>query len=130
MTTILLDTHVVQWWASEPELLSPAAARVIETADELAVASVTWWELAWLAQRGRITINTPVRPWLERLAGQFQTVATTPAIAASAAALPLSFPRDPADRIIYATALEQGWSLVTRDERLLGHPQTPAIAIW
>jgi PIN domain nuclease of toxin-antitoxin system len=91
---------------------------------------VSWFELAWLAQRGRITVPTPVRPWLERLAQDVRTVTTTPAIAATAAALPLSFPSDPADRIIYATALEQGWPLVTKDERLLKHPQTPTIAIW
>jgi PIN domain nuclease of toxin-antitoxin system len=106
------------------------AQRTIEGADQLAVASVSWFELAWLVQRGRITLATPVRPWLERLARDVHTVPTTPAIAATAAELPRSFPSDPADRIIYATALEQGWSLVTKDERLLNHPRMPAIAIW
>ena len=130
MTTILLDSHVVQWWASEPDRLSPAALRAINAADDLAVASVTWYELAWLAQRGRIAITTPVRPWLERLSANVQTVPTTPAIAATAAALPPSFPSDPADRTIYATALEQGGLLVTRDDRLLRHPSRRKVAIW
>jgi PIN domain nuclease of toxin-antitoxin system len=130
LTTILLDTHVLLWWDSDSGRLSPRAAQAIEYADELAVASITWFELAWLAQRGRIEISVPVRSWLEDLSRHVRTISTSPVIAAAAAALPRSFPNDPTDRIIYATALEQGWSLVTKDERLLSHPQTPAIAIW
>lgn len=130
MTTILLDTHVLHWWTSDSSLLSAAAYRAIESADQLAVASVSWFELAWLAHRGRIMVPMSIRSWLQRLALDVTTVPTTPGIAANAAALPGSFPSDPADRVIYATALEQGWTLVTKDERLLKYPQTPAIAIW
>ena len=130
MATVLLDTHVLHWWTSESFRLSEAAVDAISTADELGVASVTWYELAWLAQRRRIAISAPIRPWLERLARDVLTVPTTPAIATTAATLPPSFPSDPADRIIYATALEQGWMLVTRDERMLSHPQVPPITIW
>ena len=50
MTTVLLDTHVIQWWSAEPDRLSRAATRAVEDADELALASISWFELAWLAQ--------------------------------------------------------------------------------
>lgn len=130
MTTILLDSHVVQWWSAEPERLSADATRAIAAAEELAVASITWFELAWLATRERILVSVPVRSWLEGLAEDVRTVTTTPAIAATAASLPTAFPGDPADRLIYATAIEQGWSLVTKDRRLRDHRHPRKITIW
>jgi PIN domain nuclease of toxin-antitoxin system len=45
-------------------------------------------------------------------------------------ALPPSFPRDPADRMIYATAREHGWRLITKDGRLLGHDPEHSVALW
>jgi PIN domain nuclease of toxin-antitoxin system len=50
VTTVLLDAHAVHWWSSEPERLSAVAAKAIVDADELAVAAVSWFELAWLVQ--------------------------------------------------------------------------------
>lgn len=68
MTTVLLDSHVLHWWSPEPATLSRAATKQVEAADELAVASITWFELAWLAEHGRIVVAVPVRSWLEDLA--------------------------------------------------------------
>lgn len=130
MTTVLLDSHVVHWWSAEPGKLSRTASREIDAADELAVASITWFELAWLAEHDRIRVTVPVRSWLEELAAEVRTVGTTPAVAATAVALPASFPGDPADRLIYATAIEQGWKLVTKDHRLREHRSPRPIAVW
>jgi PIN domain nuclease of toxin-antitoxin system len=130
VTTVLLDTHVLHWWTSDSSLLSQPAYEAIDAADQLAIASVSWYELAWMAERGRILVPTLVRTWLEQLSREVLTVPTTPAIAAAAVELPRSFPGDPADRVIYATALEQGWSLVTKDGRMLSHPAPRPIAIW
>ena len=102
MTTVLLDSHVVHWWSAEPERLSRRASRAISAADELAVASISWFELAWLARHERIAVTMPTRSWLEEISEQVRTVGITPAIAAAAVALPASFPSDPADRLIYA----------------------------
>lgn len=130
VTTLLLDSHVMHWWSAEPSKLSRTASRAIESADELAVASITWFELAWLAEHDRIRTSIPIRTWLEELADEVRTVGTTPAVAASAVALPASFPGDPADRLIYATALEQGWKLVTKDRRLRDHRAPRPVTIW
>lgn len=130
VTTLLLDSHVVQWWSAEPGKLSRPATRAIEGADELAVASITWFELAWLAEHDRIRVSVPVRSWLEQLAAEVRTIGTSPAVAATAAALPTSFPGDPADRLIYATAIEHGWKLVTKDRRLRDHRAPRAVAVW
>jgi len=128
--TVLLDTHVVHWWSAEPERLSPAAVAAVTAADELAVAGTTWYELAWLATHERITLAVPVLTWLSGLAAEVRTVGITPAIAHTAATLPSTFPGDPADRLIYATAVEHGWSLVTKDRRLREHKHPREITVW
>lgn len=130
MTTVLLDTHIVHWWSSEPGKLSRAATEAIDSADELAVSAVTWYELAWLAKHERIELSTPVRTWLEEMAQDVRTVGITPAIADTAVALPSTFPGDPADRIIYATAIENGWRLLTKDGGLRSHRHPRQITLW
>ena len=130
MTTVLLDSHVVHWWSAEPHRLSPSATLTIEQAAELAVASISWFELAWLAGHERITLTMPLRSWLDGLSQQVRTVAATPAIAATAVAFPRSFPGDPADRLIYATAIENGWSLVTKDQRMRRHRHPRRPTVW
>jgi len=130
VTTVLLDTHVVQWWSAEPDRLSQPAARALEEADELAVAAISWFELAWLARHERIVVTIPVRSWLEQLSAEVSTVELTPAIADTAAALPASYPGDPADRLIYATAVERGWRLVTKDRRIRAHRHPRPLTVW
>ena len=130
MTTVLLDTHVVQWWSAEPERISRAATKAISEADELAVAAISWFELAWLARHERIVVTIPLRSWLEQLSKQVRTVGITPAIADTAVSLPSAFPGDPADRLIFATAVEHGVKLVTKDRRLRSHPLVPSLTIW
>jgi PIN domain nuclease of toxin-antitoxin system len=130
VTTLLLDTHVIHWMSSEPEHLSEPAAKAIREASGLAVAAISWWELAYLAKRERIAIALPIPRWLERMADCVTTIGITPAIAATAAELPRSFPGDPADRLIYATAIETGFTLTTRDARMRAHSHLRSPAIW
>ena len=130
MTTLLLDSHVIHWWSAEPDKLSPSARAALREADELVAASISWFELAWLAQNGRIVLGIPVRSWLQGLAEEVRSVPVTPAVAATAVALPESFPGDPADRLIYATAIEKGWTLVTKDDRLRKHRHPRKITLW
>jgi PIN domain nuclease of toxin-antitoxin system len=130
MTTILVDTHVLLWWSVAPDRLSPRATRAIESADEVALAAVSYWELAWLAGHGRVRVSLPLRAWLADLSRGIRTAALTPVIAACAAELPATFPGDPADRLIYATAVEHGWRLVTKDGRLHAHDPGGAVVLW
>lgn len=130
MTTVLLDTHVIQWWSAEPKRLSRAATRAVADADELAVAAISWYELAWLASNERVVVSIPVRSWLEQLSARVRTAVLTPRIADTAVSLPASFPGDPADRLIYATAIEHGWRLITKDERLRNHRHPRTVTVW
>lgn len=127
---VLLDTHVLQWWSAEPHRLSAPATRALEAVDELAVAAISWFELAWLASDERIVVSVPRRSWLEALSNQVRTVGITTAIADTAVSLPGSFRGDPADRLIFATAIEQGWQLVTKDRKLRTYRHPRSITIW
>jgi PIN domain nuclease of toxin-antitoxin system len=130
LTAVLLDSHVVHWWSAEPHRVSETASEVLTEADELAIAAITWWELAWLARNERIVVAIPMRSWLGELAARVRTIPLTPAIGETAVSLPSSFPSDPADRLIYATAVEHGLRLVTKDRKLLAHRHPHAVAVW
>lgn len=130
MSTVLLDTHVVHWWSAEPNRVSKLAQKALDEADELAVAAISWFELAWLARNERVVVNVPIRTWLQGLAAQVRTIGITPAIADTAVALPSSFPGDPADRMIYATAIEYDLRLVTKDQAIRDHDHPRSLTVW
>lgn len=130
MSTVVLDTHVIYWLSAAPDQLSPSASQAIAEADDLAVAAISWWELAWLASHDRLRPAMPIRSWLDGLGARFWTLGITPAIAETAASLPRSFPGDPSDRLIYATAIEHGYTLITRDERMRAHRYPRQVTLW
>ncbi|MGI8426854.1 MAG: type II toxin-antitoxin system VapC family toxin [Actinomycetota bacterium] len=128
--TLVLDSHVLHWWSAEPDRLSPSASQAISEADELTVAGISWFELAWMASHERIVLTVPISSWLQRLSGQVRTIGVTPAIALTAVSLPSTFPGDPADRLIYATAVERGWRLITKDKKLHRHKHPRPVILW
>lgn len=130
MTTVVLDSHVVHWWSAEPDRVSAAATKAISQAEDLAVADISWYELAWLARHERIALTISIDSWLRRLATQVRTIPVTPDIAATAVNLPSTFPGDPADRLIFATAIERGWPLITKDQKLRAHRHPRRITVW
>ena len=115
---IILDTHVwVRWLDSEAAPLPSWMIDKIESADRLAVSAVTCWEVAWLNRRGRIELTLPIDVWFDQ-ALQGSEVLCLPVeryIAIRAARLP-EHHRDPADRLIIATALEHHAQLASLDQ--------------
>lgn len=130
MGALLLDTHVIHWWSAEPDRVSAAARRALKEADEITAAAISWYELAWLARHRRIVLNVPIRSWLQGLGANLRTIGVTPAIAATAADLPASFPGDSADRLIYATAIEHGLELLTKDRAIAKHDRPRSLVVW
>jgi PIN domain nuclease of toxin-antitoxin system len=124
---ILLDTHVLVWMVSDSARLSRAAARELRKAElrgEIAIASITLWELALMHHSGRMrtagSIESALREMLEK--SQAHVIELSPEIAALTMSFPETYPKDPGDRLIGATARALGLTLVTADERILGSP--------
>lgn len=118
---ILLDTHVLVWMASDPTRLSAKARGAIRHArlhSGVAVATISLWELAWLAENGRLQILTSVESFVRQTVQRVILRPMTPEIAALAVRLPQDFPKDPADRVIAATAAIEGMDLVTADAQI------------
>ncbi len=118
---ILLDTHVLLWMASDPKRLSSKAREAIRNARQntgVAVATITLWELAWLAQNGRIQILTSVESFVRETVARVILRPMTPEIAAVAVRLPAVYPKDPADRLIGSTAIVEGMPLITADQQI------------
>lgn len=117
---ILLDTHAWIWWASQSANLSTTARQSIDAEAEVGVAAISCWEVAMLVDKGRLKLDRDVGLWVDQAVALPHVVllALTPQIAVASVRLPSGFQGDPADRMIVATAKQQGVPLVTKDERI------------
>ena len=127
---ILLDTHALVWLALEPQKLSKKAKDAISNARKtslLAVAGITLWEIAWLVEKGRIATTMSVESFVRECAAKVRVIPITPEIAARAVSFPDSYPKDPQDRLIGATALVEGVPLLTHDRLIKKSRLVPVI---
>jgi PIN domain nuclease of toxin-antitoxin system len=128
---ILLDTHVLVWLAQDYQRISPAARSAIETARKkdrgLAIASITFVELARLAKHQQVHFAPDVETHLREFERRFVVLPITANIALQAYELPIQYPNDPADRIIGATALVEDIPLLTADSAIRKSKAVPTI---
>jgi PIN domain nuclease of toxin-antitoxin system len=118
---IVLDTHAWLWWFTAPERLSDAAREAIDQAPSIGVSTLSAWEVATLVARRRISLDRDVRLWVRQALAdaRIESLAPSPDVAVAAGLLDAkSFPGDPVDRLIYATARSADAMLITRDEAI------------
>ncbi len=122
---ILLDTHTWVWWEAAASRLSTEALAAIEGADVVGVSSISIWEVALLVERGRLGLQIELGEWLGKAVrnDRVEIVEIEPAIAVTAARIPRTVLRDPADRLIAATAMVHGLRLVSRDREMHSLPE-------
>ena len=122
---ILLDTCALLW-ASDGRPITKEAQAELEAADrgevELVVSPISAWEIGTLVSKGRLVLEMESKPWFQRALNSGMTLAEmSPDVLIASAFLPGSELRDPADRILAATAREYGFRLMTRDGPLLNY---------
>lgn len=130
---ILLDTHILVWRVNgEDQNLSRKARQALAKygkRGELLVSSISFFEIANLERRGRLRFKIPLVQWLAnvRKLPEYRLEPLTDDIAERAGQFGDSFPGDPADRLIAATALVLAVPLVTYDEKLREAEYLPTI---
>lgn len=132
-TVIVIDTHVLIWWLSDPARLSPAARLSLDTATAsrpAVLSAISVLEIVTAVRRGRLAFRQPVQHWLHAARG-LPELAIEP-VSADIAALAGSYGDalhgDPADRLITATAALLGAQLISADEKL--RAQTVVPVLW
>ena len=121
---IVLDTHVLVWWVSQIQPLSATAVKVINDTlhqeGEIIISSISAREISMLMMKGRLILSMELDSWLDEVS-QIEGVRFMPVdneIAIKSTVLPDTFHKDPADRIIVATARKLAAPLVTADAKI------------
>ena len=124
---IVLDTHALLWWVSEPKRVGAKARKLIDAAVRtpapVFVSSISIWEVSMLVAARRIELTFEVNAWIAHIEALpfLSFVPVDNRIAARAAQLVNFAHKDPADRIIVSTALGLGATLLTADKQLQGY---------
>jgi PIN domain nuclease of toxin-antitoxin system len=122
---VVLDTCALIWAIAEPERLSPTAKTVLtETDTEIYVSPISCAEVACAADRGKIKLDRHWRSWFRHYVEQngWYVYDIDLSIIEEAYSLPGMFHRDPADRIIVATARRLFSPIVTADKKIIEYP--------
>ena len=129
---ILLDTHVVVWLASGDSRMSRTAHAAIHEARKsergLAISDFTLFELSQLFRKKQFSLAVSPETFLAEVERRFVVFSITSNIALQAFELPANYPKDPADRIIGATALIEDLPLITADKQI--HKACAFPTIW
>lgn len=128
MTTLLLDTCAMIFLSTGAKLRSGVEKvinDVLEGGGALAVSPYSAWEVGMQAAKGRFAISQRPESWFSAFMDRADVMLAplTPSLLIASSFLPGGVPRDPADRIIAATAREYGFTLVTRDRALLDYAE-------
>ena len=129
---IVLDTHALIWWVSDPSRLSSSARKTVSAhadRDQVLISSISTWEIALLTKRSRLKLSIGTDYWIAHVEAldHIRFVPVDNRIALRSASLPEPFHKDPADRMIVATAQQLRAQVVTADEKIRNYPYVETI---
>lgn len=129
---IVLDTHTLLWWVNGDALLSKKARTAIERErgnGDIVVSSISAWEISLLVKRERLSFSMDVESWLATVSDieALRFVPVDTEIALKAVELPGEFHKDPADRMIVATARTLAAPLITKDQKIRDYEHVKTI---
>jgi PIN domain nuclease of toxin-antitoxin system len=122
---LLLDTHIALWLDSGDERLRPSSRALIDKIwqndGSIFLSAVTAWEIAALVDAGRIELDIPIENWIQRFVARPGVEALPLSLSAASRSYQLHHleHRDPADRLLIATAVELDCPLVSYDQRIV-----------
>ena len=129
---IILDAHVWVWWVHADERITNAQAAIITAneTDVIGVSAISAWEVAKLVEYNRLELPCLLHEWFHEALNYpgVHLIELTPEIAIESTGLPGEFHRDPADRIIVATARRYDCPLITSDRKILEYPYVTTVA--
>ena len=115
---LLLDTHIWLWFRGDTKRLGRHATQALkDEQNELWLSPISTWEALTLHKKGRVQLHGDLAQWVARATGGIKEAVLTHEVVLAARDLHLH--KDPADRLIAATALVLDLTLLTADERLL-----------
>lgn len=131
---LLIDTHVWIWLMMGKPVFTPAFRKTLDqnpTREVILISPISIWEIGMLVEKKRLELEMDCLDWIERsLDNPRVKIATiTPRIAIQSTRLPGAVHGDPADRILIATAHEEGAVFVTCDQKLLDYGKDQFIAV-
>jgi PIN domain nuclease of toxin-antitoxin system len=125
---LLVDTHVLLWIAHDPDRIAGGTRKTMQDAtNELLVSVISAWEIAVKHSLGKLDLPGPAEEWLPELLARSGLQAVTPGLAAALRVRTLPWHhRDPFDRLLIAHAMEDGYTIVSRD-RTFGSYDVPLL---
>jgi PIN domain nuclease of toxin-antitoxin system len=129
---IVLDTHTLVWWVNGDDALSKKAKTAIHReldGGQIIISAISAWEIAMLVAQEKLVLTMDVGSWLATVA-EIDAVKFFPLdveVAMRTVDLPGEFHKDPADRMIVATARKLAVPLVTKDEKIRSYAHVKTI---
>ena len=131
---LLLDTHALLWSIIEPDMLSAAARTTIaDPSSQVLISAVSFWEISIKTALGKLRLEGVTPEQLVDAAQQqgFDLLPLDPRLAASFSRLPVDPQhRDPFDRMLLWQAISLGYTLVSRDRKIITSPHAGLRVLW
>jgi PIN domain nuclease of toxin-antitoxin system len=129
---ILLDTYALLWWINDPKKLSKKALSLIEKEKKngkILISSISAWEIYMLIKQNKLKLDEDTSSWIDKVSSLpfIEFIPIDNQIAEQSVNLPGNFHKDPADRMIIATARENGAVVISKDEKIQKYSFVKAI---